>query len=555
MATQNYNYQKNRITRLIKNSQFDKAESELAELIHSHPQDSELHYLAGMMHGSQYNFKDSQKGFTEALKYNPDHAKSLFELGIIQMILCRFNKALTYFHKTSTLQYKRIESKSYLDKIKQIAIVKDVTLSACLIVKNEEKNLSNCLKSIESVADEIIVVDTGSVDKTIEIAQRFGAKVIHFKWNQDFAAARNFAKKPATCDWILQIDADEELFPEDQSKLREIIHQGNCTAAFLEIRNRTSGVFGENLPIIHNLIRLYRNQKNIYYVNPIHETLEISGNAIPTDIKLLHHGYNFDANILKSKRERNTKILNKRLESNPTDFFALFYLSMLHLGNQEYDLSEIYALKILDILSADDITNQHIYLMSLKNLALINVEKKNFDEARVFCEQAIEINSQYLEPQFLLGLSYFRKGNYHKSKDCFLSYLKLHDEITKRPVFNLCAQSSSAYLFQVYHLLGKIYRKEKNYSRAQQMFRETVKINPNFWIGYADLGYINLELQDYQKAAQHLEQAINLAKNNPAVNENNKMIWLDFMNAVKYYLITLKKLPLTESNKRLKFVQ
>ena len=87
-------------------------------------------------------------------------------------------------------------------------------LSVCMIVRDEEKNLPRCLESVESVADELIIVDTGSKDNTISIAKDFGAKIFHFEWCDDFSAARNQYLKYATGNWILQIDADEELLLE-----------------------------------------------------------------------------------------------------------------------------------------------------------------------------------------------------------------------------------------------------------------------------------------------------------------------------------------------------
>ncbi|MFQ5770579.1 MAG: tetratricopeptide repeat protein [bacterium] len=542
ITTRNYQDQKNSVIRAIKRNQFETAHSKLTNLLQSHSLDYDLHYIAGMLYGAQFRYDEAIKSFEEALRLHPKHAKSYFELGIIQMMLCRFNKASAYLQKAKVLKYNLSLTNSYLQKIQKIKRAEDVTLSACLIVKNEHKNLPTCLKSIQVVADEIVVVDTGSEDRTIEIAESFGAKIVHFKWQQDFAAARNFAKQHATSDWILQIDADEELFPEDQIKVRDIIHQSKCHGAFLEIRNRTSSMFGENQPIVHYLIRLFRNQKEIYYVNPIHETLEICGKTIPTDIKLLHHGYNLNEEYLKKKRVRNAEILHKRLRTDPDDCTTLFYLSMLHLGNQEFDLSEKYAHQILDKLNAEEMAYQHIYLMSLKNLALINVEKKNYKDARAFCERAIKINRNYLEPQFFRGLSYYREKNYQKSKECFQRYLHKYKEITQGPVFNLFAQSSHAYLFQIYYLLGKMYRKDKKYALAQNMMKTAVKLNPDFWIGFVDLGYVNLDLHDFRKAAMYLEHAINLAKKNPAVNKNNQLIWFDFMNAVKNYMIIIKKL-------------
>jgi len=97
---------------------------------------------------------------------------------------------------------------------------KKPSLSLCMIVKNEEEYLQECLASVEDVVDEIILVDTGSTDRTVEIAGQFDAEVHHIPWNDDFAAARNESIKHASGDWILQLDADERLDPESKKELR-----------------------------------------------------------------------------------------------------------------------------------------------------------------------------------------------------------------------------------------------------------------------------------------------------------------------------------------------
>ena len=89
------------------------------------------------------------------------------------------------------------------------------TLSLCMIVKNEEANLGRCLESVKGVADEIIIVDTGSTDRTVEIARQHGAKIVSHQWDDDFAVARNVSLRAATSDWILVLDADEALDEED----------------------------------------------------------------------------------------------------------------------------------------------------------------------------------------------------------------------------------------------------------------------------------------------------------------------------------------------------
>ena len=100
-------------------------------------------------------------------------------------------------------------------------------LSVCMIVKNEERFLGQCLASVKGLADELIIIDTGSTDRTVEIAREHGAQVGHFEWCNDFAAARNASIAPATGDWILFLDADEELSSAEKQTLPTLLASNN----------------------------------------------------------------------------------------------------------------------------------------------------------------------------------------------------------------------------------------------------------------------------------------------------------------------------------------
>ena len=104
------------------------------------------------------------------------------------------------------------------------------TLSLAMIVKNEEKNLGHCLASVKDLVDEMVVVDTGSTDGTVALAESFGARLGHFPWTGDFAAARNESLRLSTGDWVLVLDADEAVDALDHPKVREAIAQEDCQA-------------------------------------------------------------------------------------------------------------------------------------------------------------------------------------------------------------------------------------------------------------------------------------------------------------------------------------
>ncbi len=113
-------------------------------------------------------------------------------------------------------------------------------LTLSMIVKDEEKNLRDCLESIKDFIDDIVIVDTGSVDNTINIAKEYGAKIFHFKWINDFSAARNFALSKCKGNWILYLDADERLNQDSIAELKKIVSTRNKEAVFCLVKSISS---------------------------------------------------------------------------------------------------------------------------------------------------------------------------------------------------------------------------------------------------------------------------------------------------------------------------
>lgn len=165
------------------------------------------------------------------------------------------------------------------------------TISLCMITKNEEQFIEESLKFVQDFVDEIIIIDTGSTDKTKEIAKHFTNKIYDFIWNDNFSAPRNEALKHATGDWILVLDADEILPPESKSKIKEAISSSQYAAYFLPQVTFTNIYTNDPLfvpsPITikdktfagytaGDIIRLFQNKKTITYDYFVHETVEFS---------------------------------------------------------------------------------------------------------------------------------------------------------------------------------------------------------------------------------------------------------------------------------------
>ena len=196
-------------------------------------------------------------------------------------------------------------------------------LSVCLIVKNEEKFLPQCLASVKGVAGQIVVVDTGSTDRTVEIAKTHGAEVHSFAWCDDFAAARNAALEHATGDWVLMLDADEELPAGQHTQLSADMKRADVIALRLPLVNKGEEAHGR-----HFVPRLFRNAPGVYYYSRIHEQVFPSlikcGQAweMKTAIgtaQLLHHGYAREIVQDRNKIERNLRLLRQAVTEYPND--------------------------------------------------------------------------------------------------------------------------------------------------------------------------------------------------------------------------------------------
>ena len=196
-------------------------------------------------------------------------------------------------------------------------------LSVCLIAKNEEKFLAQCLKSVRGLATQLIVVDTGSTDRTVEIAREFGAEIYFFAWCDDFAAARNAALEHATGDWVLMLDADEELLGAQHAKLRADMKNASTIAFRLPLVNAGQEIEGRSF-----VPRLFRNAPGACFTGRIHEQVfsSLLGNAKTWGLKtalgsaeLRHHGYTKDLVQDRNKVERNLKLLRAAIEENPAD--------------------------------------------------------------------------------------------------------------------------------------------------------------------------------------------------------------------------------------------
>ncbi|MDR2599996.1 MAG: glycosyltransferase, partial [Oscillospiraceae bacterium] len=292
-------------------------------------------------------------------------------------------------------------------------------ISVCMIVKNEETFIAMAINSVKNVfkLDDIVVVDTGSTDKTKQIAEECGANVVDFVWCDDFAAARNFAMENAKNDWIFYLDADEEITKVDVKKLEKVLADTNLVglATIINLNDKTS----------NTLARLYNKQK-YHFEGRIHEQIRaIDGQYIipmkDTGIFFNHHGYLPEYNKVQAKLERNEKMLKKELKKNPDDPYILYQLGKSYFCNNR-DLSKACEYFKKSLKSKVDVNIGYTYeLVECYAYALINTGKN---------ESALRLMSEFydfyidkIRFRFLLAHGYQNNGMFIEAVEAYESCL------------------------------------------------------------------------------------------------------------------------------------
>ncbi|HXJ55907.1 MAG TPA: glycosyltransferase [Verrucomicrobiae bacterium] len=260
-------------------------------------------------------------------------------------------------------------------------------LSVFLITKNEERFLGPCLESIRGLAHQIVVADTGSTDATREIAARFGAEVLSVDWTDDFSAARNAALERVTGDWVLMLDADEELLPKQTEVVQAALRDRKVLAYRLPMVDE-----GREEEGVSYVPRLFRNAPGLFYVGRVHEQIFSSVEVRRAEwglenkfgtIRLLHHGYTKELVRSRDKVARNLKLLQRALEEFPDEPNLLMNLGLelvragyLHEGLDQYSaafraLSALPPEQVVPELRESLLTQLCTHLLAVKDYAAI----------------------------------------------------------------------------------------------------------------------------------------------------------------------------------------
>jgi len=460
------------------------------------------------------------------------------------------------------------------------------TITACMIVKNEERLLPGCLESIRDWVDEIIVVDTGSTDRTKDIARDYGARVFEQPWADDFAKHRNYSIEQASGDWIFIIDADERFVIDDVPRIIDAMRDGRGDLLSLGVYN----VYGEDerKTTFANSVRFFRRRLNLRYSGIIHNVLGIPKDQVVlrTSARLKHYGYDLPPDQMKAKFERTRRLLEEQLRAVPDDVFALFNYAELLRGVEpvisEQNATEVIrcATRVIDLVPADDPERRHLRLMALNQLASVLVSRKDYQAALSCCRQALEIRPDYLDALIHSGFVYYGLRDISAAIAAFERYLEVQSRfdpsVEEQPVILSYPDARDlAYnnLGALYELIGETHKAKQNYLKAleinpaynetagrlarlyliqgnlenaERLYRQQLSNRPNAE-ALAGLAAVYFEMGRYNLAESHYRQVIGQFGANSAVeNDLGNCLFKQgrFGEAEQHYLQAVQLTPI-----------
>lgn len=344
------------------------------------------------------------------------------------------------------------------------------TVSLCMIVKNEEKNLKKCLESVAPYVDEIIIADTGSTDGTKEICENFSVQLYQYTWEDNFSEARNFSISKATGDWILWMDADEVLENKSQKKLSFLLEDHNEVYSVKLLHycdTKESSLFDDYISYNY---RIFKNHKNFYFDGRIHEKLvkdttddtATPFNKVPILEPLTIHHTGYLPEYKEEKTARNLSLLMKEKELSPAN-----PLTYYHLAAEFYRMNDPdEALKNLDLsiayfLQAGQKPSSLVY--KLKYYIVCTLCREN---SYLGIEKAIELYPDYVDLHFYRGILLYRQGHFEDAIKAF-SYCVILGENNSNYLISLGTGT-----YQAFYYLGKCYEKLNNKELAKIAYHQ-----------------------------------------------------------------------------------
>lgn len=376
-----------------------------------------------------------------------------------------------------------------------------MSISACLITKNEAKWLASCLEHLASIVSEFIIIDTGSTDETLDIARERGARVSSIPWENDFAKARNAGLEKATQRWILIIDPDERVADRDLEGLRTLTEAKDVAAYSFTTRNYSTNLVASGFQPCQGeypemekpypgyfpskKVRLFQNIPSIRFQGSVHELVEpsIKGKIVESNIPFHHYGSTEEISLERNKREFYQQQGTKKLREEPGNWKAHFEMGVEWLGVKEYT-------KALEALSeANRLFPDQALILS--NLGYALMEAGHHDEAERVLKDCIVVDAKNHDAWLNLGVNEMRRKNWEKALRIFDNLIKQHPQS-----------------FLAFRNAGNCFARLQKFKQAVACFQKALEILPSFVEAQIDLGIVYMAGGNPEAAKKLLTDAL-----------------------------------------------
>ncbi len=395
--------------------------------------------------------------------------------------------------------------------------INNPTLSLCMIVKDEEKFLPTCLESIKGHVDEIIIVDTGSKDKTVEIATKYNAKIYHHQWENSFSKARNYSLSYATCDWIMWIDADEEVDERDAHKLKDVIKDDEVDVIYMPMFNKPVG--GKAVSVF-SAEKIFRNHIGIHFEGIVHNNLKYSGLSKSVNIKLYHYGYNQSEEQMEKKFERTSSLLRLQIKDDSENPTPHHYLAISYLDRHKHEECIKEALEAIRLFESQN-SNSQFRLLSYYTACVAFYREQDLDNAEKYALKAIKFYPDYLDAHCILSSIYFLRKEYEKCDEATKKYLNLLKKLNTDPSKALVIPYNTLQDAWLAHTRISInYFEQNNEDKGLQSLRNAINSTDCAFKPYLAIGKHYIEHNNLNMAERFLRDGLKHDPGNREIQYN-----------------------------------
>jgi GT2 family glycosyltransferase/glycosyltransferase involved in cell wall biosynthesis/SAM-dependent methyltransferase/Flp pilus assembly protein TadD len=361
------------------------------------------------------------------------------------------------------------------------------TISLCLIARDEEQNIEACLNSIRPWVDEMIVVDTGSKDRTPDIARACGARVKHFEWCDDFSAARNASLKYATGDWIFWMDADDVIDEANGRRLRELAAGAPPDVFGLTVRVHCLPRPGEEAGIeAVDHVKLLRNHPDVRFEFHIHEQVlpsirRLGKEVAISDVFVTHAGYDVTLEGQRRKRERDLRLLGLDLAEHPNHPFVHFNVGMTAFHSDDLQTATDHLERSIALAGPSESHLRKAYAL----LTACHRRQEAWQAAREACERGLAACPGDPELLFNRGMICHRLGDFATAEE---SYRCILESPAAEPYLRSVDAGIAG--FKTRHNLAMLYRDMGRPPAAEDQLRRAVAEEPAFvpsWFALVEL--------------------------------------------------------------------